>query len=211
MTQIGGLKIVTQEPIDVDIDLVAVHPKNPKDHDIGMIDQSFGANGFYGRIVIWRPQPDERFLGETLPDDKQFWCLAGAGRIEAAQQRGAKTLPADVISVRPEVAAKILLVDNKANTAGGYKPDMLYEYLKAVVDEGNERGISTERALEGSGYDGDDMDDLYRVLHPAPPSGRTKSDQGGYMVVIECETEVEQAQTIAQLNLQGYKARAVEA
>lgn len=208
--KVSTLRLVVQQPIDVDINRVAIHPKNPKDHDLGMIDESFSANGFYGRIVIWQPAPDEVFLGEKLPENRDFWCLAGAGRIETALARGATTLPADLISARPEVAARILLVDNKANTAGGYKPDMLFDFLKAVVADGAERGISTERALAGSGYDGDDMDDLQRVLNPPPRREKTTSDEEAYLVVIDCDSEEEMNKTLQALVAEGYKARITE-
>jgi len=118
------------------IDRLTPHPDNPRQGDIGAITQSIEQNGWYGTLVA------QHSTGHVL---------AGNHRLQAARQLGIESLPVWWVDCDDTQARRILLADNRTNDLATYDNDLLTELLA---------GLASTDDLLGSGYDGDDLDDL---------------------------------------------------
>lgn len=111
------------------------HPGNPRQGDVGAIHESIQANGFYGALLV------QKSTG---------YVIAGNHRLAAAKASGAKSVPAIEIDCDDDRAKRIMLADNRTTDLATYSDDALLALLQEVAPLG----------LEGTGYDGDDLDDL---------------------------------------------------
>jgi DNA modification methylase len=127
------------------IDAIKPHPQNPRQGDLGAIHQSIETNGFYGTVIV------QRSTGHIL---------AGNHRWQAAQQAKAKTIPVTWIDVDDDHALRILLADNRTNDLATYNDNALADLLKELQD--------ATGTLDGTGYDGDDLDQLLADLGKKP-------------------------------------------
>jgi DNA modification methylase len=127
------------------IDAIKPHPQNPRQGDLGAIHHSIETNGFYGTIIA------QRSTGHIL---------AGNHRWQAAQQAKAKTIPVTWIDVDDDHALRILLADNRTNDLATYNDNALAGLLKELQD--------ATGTLDGTGYDGDDLDQLLADLGEKP-------------------------------------------
>lgn len=125
----------------VSVDRLEIHPDNPRQGDIGAIASSISENGFYGTLVA---QKSTRRI------------LAGNHRLQAAIASGIQEVPVYWVDVNDVEARRILLADNRTADLATYDDNILADLLKdmAVMDGG----------LLGTGYDGDDLDDLLADL-----------------------------------------------
>ena len=121
----------------VAIDDVQPHPKNVRQGDIGAICESLKAHGQYRAIVA------QRTTGHIL---------AGNHTWKAAKQLGWKHITTHFIDCDDDAAMRILLADNRANDLASYDDAALAEVLKELN--------STELSLDGTLFDGDDLDEL---------------------------------------------------
>ena len=132
------------------------HPSNPRQGDVGAIIQSIEANGWYGTLVA------QIATGHVL---------AGNHRLQAAIHCGLDRVPVHWVDVDDDTAHRILLADNRTTDLATYDEHALADLLVEMGKAGN---------LEGTGYDGDDLDDLLAELErhgpdaddpptPAPP------------------------------------------
>ena len=112
------------------------HPDNPRQGDVGAIVTSIQQNGWYGTLVA------QTSTGRVL---------AGNHRLQAAAQIGMTEVPVYWVDVDDVTARKILLADNRTNDLATYDDDLLSLLLTDLA--------STDDLL-GTGYDGDDLDDL---------------------------------------------------
>jgi hypothetical protein len=150
--------------------LTRLHPRNPKQHDIGAIVQSYQHHGYVANGVL---------------DSRTGLFLAGHGRIKALarmKQQGMEAphgirnggadwlVPVQVgyESESDEAALAYLAADNKLTELGGWDEPALAELLQEIHDSG-------EVALEASGFDADDLDTLLNDLgmrgEPTPDPG----------------------------------------
>jgi DNA modification methylase len=111
---------------------------------LGAILESINENGFYGSIVA------QRSTG---------FILAGNHRYQAALQAGASEVPVTWVDVDDARALRILLADNRTTRLGHDNEQALAELLKELADDGG---------LAGTGYDGDDLDELLKELGEEP-------------------------------------------
>lgn len=132
------------------------HPSNPRQGDVGAIIQSIEANGWYGTLVA------QISTGHVL---------AGNHRLQAAIHCGLDRVPVHWVDVDDDTAHRILLADNRTTDLASYDEHALADLLVEMGKTGN---------LDGTGYDGDDLDDLLAELErhgpdadeppaPAPP------------------------------------------
>jgi ParB-like chromosome segregation protein Spo0J len=122
-------------------------PPNARQGDVGAVYESIQANGFYGTLIV------QRSTGHVL---------VGNHRMKAAAMAGLSELPVQYVDVTDEEALRILLVDNRANDLATYDEAELADVLKELA--------ASEPGLSGTGYDGDDLDDLLQKLEDmAPP------------------------------------------
>ena len=145
------MRIINQTTETAPIDTIRPHPRNPRQGDTGAIHQSIDANGFYGAVVA------QKSTG---------YSLAGNHRWKAAQQAGATEVPVTWVDVDDDHALRILLADNRTNDLATYDDHALADLLKSLHE--------STGTLTGTGYDGDDLDDLLGALqapdmHIDPP------------------------------------------
>jgi len=134
------------------------HPLNPRDHDLGGIVQSIRRFGFVRNVML--NEEDGLLLyghgatlalaqmkdaGEHVPDRIQ----AIEGEWMVPTTRG---LHMDALN-----AQAYLLADNQHCVAGGWHEPRLIDSLIALAQS---------EALEGTGFDGDDVDRLIRFHRP---------------------------------------------
>ena len=131
---------VSQKYVRRKLDELHPHPANPRQGDVGAIHQSIEANGFYGAVIV------QKSTG---------YVLAGNHRMQAAAHAGATSLPVIEVDVDDATATRILLADNRTNDLSTYDQDALAALLTQLAKAGE---------LDGSGYDGDDVDALLLSL-----------------------------------------------
>jgi DNA modification methylase len=126
----------------VDIDSIETHPKNVRQGDIGAISESLQAHGQYRPIVV---------------DKRTNRILAGNHTWKAAKALGWTEINAGFIETKDDdEALRILLADNRTTDLASYDDSGLAELLKQLAD--------TEIGLEGTAFDGDDLDSLLKDL-----------------------------------------------
>lgn len=123
------------------------HPQNPNFGDVGAIVESIRVNGWFGTVVASK---------------RTRRILAGNHRCRAAAMLGIDRVPVYFVDVDEEAEARILLADNRT-TRLGYDDDAGLAALLEPLAE-------TPTGLAGTGYDGDDLDDLLdRLAQDALP------------------------------------------
>lgn len=123
---------------DIPVGDLALLPGNPRQGDIGAVSESMRVNGVYQPIIVNRGTHTGR----------PFEVIAGNHRAQAAQQLDHDTIPAVILDVDDEQAARIALADNRTSDLADYDNDALVAMLQNLPD------------LTGTGYDGDDLDAL---------------------------------------------------
>jgi ParB-like chromosome segregation protein Spo0J len=146
----GGVKILNEATELVALNKLKPHPKNPRQGDVGAIHVSIEANGFWGSVIA------QKSTGHIL---------AGNHRFLAAKHANADEIPVTWVDVTDEEALRILLADNRTNDLASYNDEALAELLDGLLQETG--------TLDGTGYDGDDLDELIRnigdrILKEAP-------------------------------------------
>ena len=131
------MKIVDQTTELVNLADLKPHPRNPRQGDVGAIHESIEANGFYGTIIA------QRSSGHIL---------AGNHRYQAALQQNAEQVPVTWVDVDDDHALRILLADNRTNDLASYDQEELAAILEEIMQ--------ATHTLDGTGYDGDDLDEL---------------------------------------------------
>lgn len=117
------------------------HPRNPRQGDVGAIIESIKHNGWYGAIIA------QRRTGHVL---------AGNHRLQAARHLGIDRVPVIWLDVSDDQAVRILLADNRTNDLASYDDTSLAQLLVEIQE--------ATGGLAGTGYDGDDLDDLLASL-----------------------------------------------
>jgi DNA modification methylase len=126
----------------VDIDSVQAHPKNVRQGDIGAISESLKAHGQYRPIVV---------------DKRTNHILAGNHTWKAAKALGWQQIAAGYVETKDDdEALRILLADNRTTDLASYDDSGLAELLKQLSE--------TDIGLEGTAFDGDDLDSLLKDL-----------------------------------------------
>lgn len=143
----------------VTLDKLTTHPANPRQGDIGAVVASIEAHGFYGALVV------QRSTGRIL---------AGNHRYLAAKALAMKAVPVTYVDVDDELAHRILVADNRTSDLGTYDDVALAELLTQLAQ--------SDGGLDGTGYDGDDLDallgDIAREDGDGSGSDGAKGDHG---------------------------------
>ncbi len=155
----------------VRLDEIKPDPDNPKDHDLGALAQSLERFGFVAPMGInevtgyllwghgrWEELVSLRRLGSAVPDGIK---VADDGMWLAPVVRGIH-LP------EPEGTAYVI-TDNRQVELGGWNEQQL---IKTLIR------VNRDSGLEGTGYDGDDLDALI-VVHGNPPDLDELEDKWG--------------------------------
>ena len=137
------MRIIQGQNETVPIDALKPHPRNPRQGDIGAIHESIQTNGFYGSVLA------QKTTG---------YILAGNHRWQAMTQAGADTIPVTWIDVDDDHALRILLADNRTNDMATYNDHDLTQLLEQLITETG--------TLAGTGFDGDELDNLLTTFQP---------------------------------------------
>ena len=130
------------EHLIVDIDSVQPHEKNVRQGDIGAISESLKAHGQYRPIVV---------------DKRTNRILAGNHTWKAAKALGWQQIAAGYVETKDDdEALRILLADNRTTDLASYDDSGLADLLKQLSE--------TDIGLEGTAFDGDDLDSLLKDL-----------------------------------------------
>lgn len=137
------------------------HPKNPKEHNIGQLTYLFNNHGFGSPGTI---------------DERTGLFLCGHGRAETlnSMKRQKMKPPRYVIakdddwyapvtrgyhSESDELALAYLAADNQSTISGGWNEPALAELLQKIAN--------SNVPLKTTGFDADELDNLFRDLNPA--------------------------------------------
>lgn len=130
------------QQLSIDIDQIHPHPRNVRQGDIGAISESLKAHGQY-RAVVYQESTKR--------------ILAGNHTWKAAKALGWTKIAATPIVCDDEQALRILLADNRSSDLATYDDKELMSLLQEIAD--------TTEQLEGTLFDGDDLDDLVFKLN----------------------------------------------
>jgi DNA modification methylase len=139
--------LLSQQTVLEPIVTLTLHPQNPRQGDIGAIGTSINRLGFYGGIVCQR---STRHI------------LVGNHRWQAAMNEGLTHVPVFWVDVDDEHALRILLADNRTSELASYDDNTLIELLKDLAD--------TPLGFEGTGWDGDALDELMNIYAESQPA-----------------------------------------
>lgn len=132
---------VIEAAVLVPVDDLAEFPGNPRRGDVTVIADSLRRNGQYRPIVA------NRRTGQVL---------AGNHTLRAARQLGWSEVAVAWVDVDDELAARIVLVDNRANDLAGYDDTELLALLESIP------------SIEGTGYDEQALADLQALVGDRP-------------------------------------------
>lgn len=127
----------TLRKLAVPIEGLTHYGKNARKGDLSVIMESLEIHGQYRPVVV-RTGTNE--------------ILAGNHTVKAARELGWKSVAVTFVDVDDDEAARIVLIDNRANDLGTYDDAALAELLQSVSD------------LDGTGFTQDDLDDLVSHL-----------------------------------------------
>lgn len=178
----------TLAKLAVPIDGLKPYGRNPRRGNVDVIAESLRVHGQFRPVVV-RTGTNE--------------ILAGNHTVQAARQLGWARIAATFVDVDDDTAARIVLIDNRANDVAGYDEETLLALLSELAD--------TEKALAGTGFDlaalekleGGDTDTA-DALKDTDDSYREQ-----YGVIVICGNETEQQQVYEQLQEQGFECRVV--
>ncbi len=145
--------IINQQYELVPITELKRHPRNARSGDVGAIHQSIEANGFFGACVVQR---------------STRYVLAGNHRLIAANEAGIAEIPVIWIDCDDDRALRILLADNKTSDDANYDSNKLADLLTELA--------TSSDGLTGTGYSGDELDDLLKDLGRMPGMPQTQND-----------------------------------
>ncbi|MDN5687017.1 MAG: ParB N-terminal domain-containing protein [Brachybacterium sp.] len=167
---------------------LALLPGNPRQGDIGAVVESMRVNGVYQPIIVNRGTETGRAME----------VIAGNHRAQAAQQLGHDTIPAVILDVTDEQAHRIALADNRTSDLATYDTDALVLMLQTLPD------------LTGTGYDGDDLEDLMRELEPTGLPDEDPTAPAAFpAVVVMFRTEGERDDALATIRDEHEQAQAI--
>lgn len=136
---------------------LSLHPDNPRKGDVPAIAASLRAHGQYKPIVVnvgtHTGRPHEVLAGNhTL---KAFRDLAGRFPDDERWQN----VDVRLVDVDDDLAARMVLADNRTSERGTMDDRLLAELLGKVAEQG---------VLDGTGYDQDDLTTLENLIANEP-------------------------------------------
>lgn len=118
---------------------IKVHPENPRQGDVAVIEQSIQRNGVYQPVVV------QRSTG---------FIVVGNHRYLAMRNRGIDQIPVIWRDVDDQAAHRIMLADNRTSELGDYDSEQLVALLEGLGGD-----------LDGTGYTEDRLDDLLAYVN----------------------------------------------
>lgn len=172
-------------------DLHTYH-RNARQGDIGAISVSLATNGQYRPIVVNRGTHTGRPME----------VLAGNHTLMAARELGWPTLAAVIVDVDEHAATRIVLADNRTADLATYDERALADLLHSLDGD-----------YAGSGFDGDDLDDIISALDgmtpPEEADSVTERVGSAYQVVVDLPDDEARGEFIERMTAEGLTARPV--
>jgi len=134
-------------PLVVPLVQLRTHPRNPRQGDVGAITESLRAFRQQKPVVAQRREDGPHII------------IAGNHLYLAACALGWQEMAAVVAPMDDRTALRYLIADNRTQERGSTDTTALVDILAELAMVG---------ALDATGYDGDDVDDLLRLIE-APP------------------------------------------
>jgi hypothetical protein len=180
----------TLDALVVPLDGLHTYPGNPRRGRLDVLKASLERHGQYRPVVV---------------NSRTMQVLAGNHTMLAARELGWSELAATFVDVDDDAAARIVLVDNRASDLATDDDDELAALLSHLAE--------SEAGLDGTGYDGHDLDQLLEHLSGAeggePPDTTPQLGDVEYRLIVECEDEHEQAELLERLQGDGLNVRAI--
>jgi ParB-like chromosome segregation protein Spo0J len=175
----------------VEIEKLHGWEKNPKKHpDAQVKDLMKSIKRFgWGAVILARPN------GEVI---------AGHGRLEAAKRLKMPRVPVRYLDLDPGEAHLLALADNKLTEVSEWDDKRVREILAKARDEG--------ALIDGLGWSDDELVKLLEPTDETPPELDTSSQLGDglqFRIVIDCNTEEEQAALLERLEQEGLQCHAL--
>ena len=173
----------------VDVNSIEPHPKNVRQGDIGAISESLKAHGQYRPIVV---------------DRRTNQILAGNHTWRAAKSLGWSQIAVGFIETKDDDdATRILLADNRTTDLASYDDAGLADLLKEL--------IASDEGLEGTLFDGDDLDALLKDTNFTNELDDVTAQLGfiKYGVIVDVADSNEQSNLLEKLKSEGYQSRPV--
>jgi len=123
------------------INSIKPHPKNVRQGDVGAIAQSLEAHGQYTPILV------QKKTGHIVKGNHTWAAAKVLGWTEVAVLE---------LDISDRNALELLLTDNKTSDQAMYDENALAELLESLSKD--------KQSLAGTGYTGDDLDDLLASL-----------------------------------------------
>lgn len=168
------------------------HPRNARQGDVGAVFQSIEANGFFGALVVQRSTNH---------------ILVGNHRFLAAREAKLPEVPVLWVDVDDERALRILLADNKTSDDASYNTQALADLLAHLAN-------TTEAGLTGTGFTGDELDDLIQDLLPKDEKEKNAAaepeEPTRLGVIVLCDSPDEQEHVFARLVDMGWLPKKTE-
>lgn len=156
----------------VRLDRVKMPLRNPKGHSIGGISDSFSRFGYISPAIM-NERTGRLVAGKGRYDTLVSRKMNGMSPPERIKVDGDGMWLMPVVKVdfeNDQEAEAYLLADNRLTELGGMDDEpMLLDMLTDLAAEG-------EEMLRGVGYDGEDIDELWRRLKGEKGEGETKED-----------------------------------
>jgi ParB/Sulfiredoxin domain len=177
--------VTVQGTRDIPIADLTRYPGNPRRGDVAQIRASVRRLGQYRAVVV-------RDTGDALV------ILAGNHTTAALEAEGRETVRAEVIECDDDEARRVNLADNRLAELGGYDD----EDLAALLCE-------LDGDLDGTGWSPDDLDKL--LTGPPDEGDAPTGDEPpvAWGVIVECDSEEQQARLLADLDGEGWRVRAL--
>lgn len=134
-------------PLAVPLEALRLHPRNPRQGDVGAITESLRAFGQQKPVVAQHR------------DDGPHIIIAGNHLYRAAQALGWSHVAAVIAPMDDRTALRYLIADNRTQELGATDTQALVDILAELAMVGS---------LDATGYDGDDVDDLLRLVGQVP-------------------------------------------
>ena len=162
-------------------------PGNARRGNVAEIRKSLRRHGQYRAIVV-------------RVHDGRHVILAGNHTADALEAEGHDTARCELIECTDDEARRIALADNKLAELGDYDSDLLADLLASLDGD-----------YEGTGWDAQDVDGLADALGDGDGDAPADDLPGTWGVIVECETEQQQARLLQQLDAEGFRVRALMA
>lgn len=145
--------------VSIGLDSLRRHPRNPRRGDVAAIAESLLAHRLYRPIVV---QKSTGFVlvGNHTHQAHEYCRELPAERLAEAGTTAAdwQVIDAVILDVDDVEATRIMLVDNRTADLGTYDDGVLADLLQDLPD------------LVGTGYTGDDLDEILDRIADAEPA-----------------------------------------